>query len=110
MTVRTPLRGEARVGPGAQHVELVPVVLPELRGVRVAVRGFGLAHPAFYTLIYGEPRPGVESPAQREAAAVLAGMVRRIAEAGRLRVGEERAAHLVHGLLGEWLDRVVADR
>ena len=58
--------------------------------------GFGLAHPAFYTLIYGEPRPGVESPAEREAAAVLAGMIRRIAEAGRLRVSEERAAHLVH--------------
>lgn len=58
--------------------------------------GFGLAHPALYTLIYGEPRPGVESPAQREAAAVLAGMVRRVAEAGRLQVSEERAAHLVH--------------
>ena len=27
--------------------------------------GFGLAHPAFYTLIYGEPRPGLESPAAR---------------------------------------------
>jgi len=58
--------------------------------------GFGLAHPALYTLIYGEPRPGVESPAQRDAAAVLADMVRRIAEAGRLRVSEQRAAHLVH--------------
>jgi AcrR family transcriptional regulator len=58
--------------------------------------GFGLAHPAFYTLIYGEPRPGVESPAARDASAVLAGLVRRIAEAGRLRVSEERAVHLVH--------------
>lgn len=58
--------------------------------------GFGLEHPALYTLIYGEPRPGVGPPAQRDAAAVLAGMVRRIAEAGRLRVSEERAAHLVH--------------
>jgi AcrR family transcriptional regulator len=58
--------------------------------------GFGLAHPAFYTLIYGEPRPGVESPAAREAALVLAAQVRRIAEAGRLRVSEERAAHLIH--------------
>lgn len=58
--------------------------------------GFGLAHPAFYTLIYGEPRPGVESPAAREAAAVLGRLVRRIAEAGRLRVSEERAAQLVH--------------
>ena len=53
--------------------------------------GFGLAHPSFYTLIYGEPRPGVESPAAREAALVLAAQVRRIAEAGRLRVSEKRA-------------------
>jgi AcrR family transcriptional regulator len=58
--------------------------------------GFGLAHPALYTLIYGEPRPGVEAPAAREAAVILAGQVRRIAEAGRLRVSEERAAQLIH--------------
>ncbi len=58
--------------------------------------GFGLAHPAFYTLIYGEPRPGLESPAARKAGLVLAAQVHRIAEAGRLRVSEERAAHLIH--------------
>ena len=58
--------------------------------------GFGVEHPAYYTLIYGEPRPGVQSPAAREAAEILAGQVRRIAEAGRLRVSEERAAHLIH--------------
>ncbi|GAA5122957.1 TetR/AcrR family transcriptional regulator [Pseudonocardia adelaidensis] len=58
--------------------------------------GFGLAHPALYTLVFGEPRPGVESQAQRQSATVLAGMIGRIAEAGRLRVSEERAAHLVH--------------
>jgi AcrR family transcriptional regulator len=58
--------------------------------------GFGVEHPAYYTLIYGEPRPGVESPAAVAAAEILAGQVRRIAEAGRLRVSEERAAHLVH--------------
>jgi AcrR family transcriptional regulator len=58
--------------------------------------GFGLAHPALYALVFGDPRPGVESVAQRQAAAVLAGMIRRVAEAGRLRVSEERAAHLVH--------------
>jgi len=58
--------------------------------------GFALAHPAFYTLIYGEPRPGVESPAARDAAVILAAQVRRIASAGRLRVSEERAAHLIH--------------
>ncbi len=58
--------------------------------------GFGLAHPACYSLIYGEGRPGVETPAARRASAVLARRVRRIAEAGRLRVSEERAAHLIH--------------
>jgi AcrR family transcriptional regulator len=57
---------------------------------------FGLANPALYALIYGDPRPGTESPVEREAAAVLAGLIRRIAEVGRLRVSEERAAHLVH--------------
>ncbi|GAB3832297.1 TetR/AcrR family transcriptional regulator [Dactylosporangium cerinum] len=58
--------------------------------------GFGIANPALYTLIYGEPRPGIESPAARAAAEVLAKQVRHIAEAGRLRVGEERAAHMIH--------------
>ncbi|MFG1946376.1 TetR/AcrR family transcriptional regulator [Nonomuraea sp. NPDC048826] len=58
--------------------------------------GFGLAHPALYSLVYGEPRPGDESPAARQAAEILAGIIRRIAEAGRLAVPEERAALLVH--------------
>jgi AcrR family transcriptional regulator len=58
--------------------------------------GFGVANPAYYALIYGEPRPGTSPPAAVAAAEVLAGQVRRIAEAGRLRVSEERAAHLIH--------------
>lgn len=58
--------------------------------------GFGLANPAFYTLIYGGQRPGTEPPAAREASAVLAGMIRRIAAAGLLRMSEDRAAFLVH--------------
>jgi AcrR family transcriptional regulator len=57
---------------------------------------FGLANPAFYALMYGEPSPGGERPAAREASEILATFVRRIAEAGRLRVSEERAVHLVH--------------
>lgn len=57
---------------------------------------FGLANPALYALIYGDPRPGTPSPAAVAAAAILAGHIRRIAEVGRLRVGEERAAQLVH--------------
>jgi AcrR family transcriptional regulator len=58
--------------------------------------GFGLANPALYSLMYGERRPGQVPPAARRAAEVLARHVRRIAEAGRLRVGEERAAQLIH--------------
>ena len=58
--------------------------------------GFGLANPALYSLMYGDPQPGHVPPAARRAAEVLAQHVRRIAEAGRLRVGEERAAQLIH--------------
>ena len=58
--------------------------------------GFGLENPAFYTLMYGDPRPGVEPTAAREAAEILHGLVRRVAEAGRLRVGVESAVHMSH--------------
>lgn len=56
---------------------------------------FGLANPAVYILIYGEPRPGVESAAARDAAAVLRGLVQRVAAAGRLRVDVDRAAQVI---------------
>jgi hypothetical protein len=47
--------------------------------------------------MYGQPRPGAAPPAAAVAAAgILTGHIRRIAEASRLRVGEERAAQLVH--------------
>jgi len=59
--------------------------------------GFGLANPALFALIYGEPRPGESPPAAVVASDHLARTIRRIAEAGRLRVGEERAAHLIQG-------------
>jgi AcrR family transcriptional regulator len=58
--------------------------------------GFGLENPAFYTLMYGDPRPGVEPTAAREASEILHGLVRRVAEAGRLRVGVESAARMIH--------------
>jgi len=58
---------------------------------------FALANPAVYSLMYGEPRPGAAPPpAAAAAAGILTTHIRRIAEAGRLRVGEERAAQLVH--------------
>jgi AcrR family transcriptional regulator len=57
--------------------------------------GFGLANPALY-LIMSEPRPEAATPPAAVAGEkVLAAHIRRIAEAGRLRVGEERAAQLV---------------
>lgn len=58
---------------------------------------FGLTNPAFYTLIYGEPRPD-RPAAQKESEALLAEIIGRIAEAGRLRLSEERAANLVHSV------------
>src|SRR5690606_19095494 len=47
---------------------------------------FGVTNPALYSLIYGDARPGAETPAARRASAILARHTRRIAEAGRLRV------------------------
>ena len=83
------LRSKAALEPGDDPVEDLR------RGWDLHV-AFGVENPAYYALIYGEPRPGVQSPAAREAAKILAAQVRRIAEAGRLRVSEERAAHLIH--------------
>ncbi|WP_037311759.1 TetR/AcrR family transcriptional regulator [Amycolatopsis orientalis] len=54
---------------------------------------FGLSQPAFYMLMYGEPRV---REARKEADAILRRIVERIAEAGRLRVPVEQAAQLVH--------------
>jgi len=58
--------------------------------------GFGLANPGLYALMYGDPRPGTASPAATRATAMLRALVRRIAQAGRLRVAEEQAVALVH--------------
>lgn len=57
---------------------------------------FGLANPALYALMYGEPRPGAPLAATGELHEVLHGLVQRVAEAGRLRIGVERAVLMVH--------------
>ncbi|MEV0157831.1 TetR/AcrR family transcriptional regulator [Micromonospora sp. NPDC050686] len=57
--------------------------------------GFGVANPAFHALMYGEPRPGVRPTAARVAAEILHQLVTRVARAGRLRVGVDRAAAMV---------------
>jgi AcrR family transcriptional regulator len=57
---------------------------------------FGLANPALYALMYGDPRPGRASTAAVQAELMLRAHVRRVAEVGRLRVGEEQAVDLFH--------------
>jgi hypothetical protein len=46
--------------------------------------------------MYGDPRPGATSPAAVRALQMLRTHIRRVAEAGRLRLGEEHAVNLVH--------------
>lgn len=58
--------------------------------------GFGLANPFLYSLIYGDPRPGDVPPAAGESGRILSMLIRRIAQVGRLRVTEERAADLMY--------------
>lgn len=57
---------------------------------------FGVSSPAVYRLMYGDPVPGVGTAAAAEADTMLRGLVQRIAEAGRLRVGVELAARTIH--------------
>ena len=57
---------------------------------------FGLTNPAVYALLYGDPRPNARPAVVREGDAILRALVQRIAEAGRLRVGVERAAQMMH--------------
>lgn len=56
---------------------------------------FALTNPALYTLIYGNPRSGAPHPAVAELREVLLALLQRVAEAGRLRVGVERAADML---------------
>ncbi|WP_327044042.1 TetR/AcrR family transcriptional regulator [Microbispora sp. NBC_01189] len=58
--------------------------------------GFGLANPALFSLMYGDPQPGRQSPASVVAFRMLGERIRDIAAAGRLQVGERLAADLVH--------------
>ncbi len=55
---------------------------------------FGLAHPSLFTLLHDPDRP-TPSPATERGLEILRARVHRLAEAGRLRVGETRALELV---------------
>ena len=72
--------------------------------------GFGLENPAFYKLMYGDPRPGAEPTAAREANEILHGLVQRVAESGRLRIGVEQAARMIHAAgMGVVLSLIAAE-
>jgi AcrR family transcriptional regulator len=58
--------------------------------------GFGLANPALYALMYGDPRPGTASAAAVRSLRMLRAHISRVAGTGRLRVGEEHAVNLIH--------------
>ena len=58
--------------------------------------GFAVTNPALYAVIFLTPRPGARSSAERRSEEILAGLVHRIALAGRLALPEDAAARLVH--------------
>ncbi|MFE6385958.1 TetR/AcrR family transcriptional regulator [Nocardiopsis dassonvillei] len=68
----------------------------DLRGGWDLHVGFGVENPAHYLLMYGDPAPGGSGETTREARRVLLTLVHRVAEAGRLVVGVEQAADMVH--------------
>lgn len=56
---------------------------------------FGLAEPAVYALMYGDPRPGPRPAAVQRAREMLRAIVQRIAQAGRLKVPVDQAVDMV---------------
>ncbi|MFC9086311.1 TetR/AcrR family transcriptional regulator [Nocardiopsis dassonvillei] len=68
----------------------------DLRGGWDLHVGFGVENPAHYLLMYGDPAPGGSGETTREARRILLTLVHRVAEAGRLVVGVEQAADMVH--------------
>ncbi|MEV5887022.1 TetR family transcriptional regulator [Streptomyces sp. NPDC052020] len=71
---------------------------------------FGLANPALYRLLNTDARPGAGFAANGEAGSLLLQLVTRVAEAGRLRVGVEEAAAMIHAAgVGVTLTLIKAD-
>ena len=59
---------------------------------------FGLAHPGLFAIMAGDPHPRPLTPALAAGMEVLRRRVRSIAQAGRLRMSEERAINLLHSV------------
>jgi AcrR family transcriptional regulator len=87
--------------------------LEDLRAGWAMQIDFSLANPAVFRLL-SEPHRALQSPAVLSGKRVLQARVRRLATAGRLRVGEERAVGLIHaagvGVIQALLESPPADR
>jgi hypothetical protein len=57
---------------------------------------FGLAEPAAYVIMYGDPTANVDTAELHEGNAMLEALVARIADAGQLRVSVPHARRLIH--------------
>ncbi|MFZ4893735.1 TetR/AcrR family transcriptional regulator [Plantibacter sp. Mn2098] len=75
---------------------LLPDPVDDLRAGWDLHVAFGVANPALYSLMYGQPEAGAEPTAAREAEAVLRSLIERVAVAGRLLVDVDRAVQMVH--------------
>jgi AcrR family transcriptional regulator len=60
---------------------------------------FGVTRPKLYMLMFSNDRSDADSPAVRESRALIAGVLARIAGAGRLRLDVEQAALVVEAAL-----------
>lgn len=69
--------------------------LEDLRSGWDLTVAFGLAHPAIFSFMNGDPRPGHVSPAAAAGHVMLTEKVERLAKAGLLRVSVERAVNLI---------------
>ncbi|MCK2241458.1 MULTISPECIES: TetR/AcrR family transcriptional regulator [unclassified Crossiella] len=83
----------------SQYLDEEPV--PEGDPVAALRRGwdnhvrFGLDHPGFYVLLYGQVEPGAPCALTGAAEAMLLELLRRIAQQGRLRVTPAEAARQI---------------
>ncbi|MCP3425597.1 TetR/AcrR family transcriptional regulator [Rothia sp. AR01] len=69
---------------------------------------FGLAHPGFYTLMYGKVRPGYSPAAQSRPSRILGELTARAAEQGRLAVDpRQAAAHVLSTNIGVTLRQII---
>ncbi|WP_240741755.1 TetR/AcrR family transcriptional regulator [Deinococcus sp. KSM4-11] len=75
--------------------ELGPDPVANLRAGWDQHVAFGLAQPAMFAIMAGDPRPGNPSPAAAAGEVHLHRLIHDLAVAGRLRVGERVAADLM---------------